>query len=321
MEVLLKRVNEFKVGERVDSYLLIKKIDLKTTNAGGKKFLDLILGDATGDINGKIWEVSPGMEELFQANMVVKVRGTVTSYNNQLQFKVERIRETSHQDEIKIEDLVMAAPLKAEDMYETILTDYIRPMANEDIRRITETIFTDYREKLYYYPAAKSNHHAIRSGLLYHVLTMLSVGEALTQIYAFLDRDLLYAGIILHDMCKMEEMDSSEWGVVKEYTVPGSLLGHISLGVENLGRVGRRLGADEEIILLLQHMVLSHHYEPEYGSPIKPMIPEAEMLHYIDVMDARMYDMSRIQNRLEPGNLSEYIPSLDRRRVYRPNYK
>ncbi|KAF5078718.1 OB-fold nucleic acid binding domain-containing protein [Proteiniclasticum sp. QWL-01] len=320
MELLYKKINDYQVGERVDSFLIIKRVDLKTTNSNGKKYLDFILGDATGEITAKLWEVPPELEGFFEANMVVRVRGMINLYQNQLQFKIERIRLRNDEDPVDPADLVPSAPLEPEYMYGQILTKYIEGLENIDMKLIVERLFRENEEKLMYYPAAKRNHHAIRSGLLYHVLTMLQLADVITQVYPFLNHDLLVSGIILHDMAKLVEMDASDIGIVREYTIPGTLLGHISIGLEQIGRVGREVGASEEVVMLLQHMVLSHHYEPEYGSPVRPMFPEAEMLHHIDMIDARMYDMKKIQEELEPGTLSDFILSLDRRRVYRPEF-
>lgn len=319
MELLIRKVNEYTIGDRVDSYLIIKRVDLKTTNQAGRKYLDFILGDATGEIVAKMWEVPQDMEGFFEPNMAVRVRGTVTNFNNQPQFKVDRIRLITEEDQVDPSSLVITAPLDPDFMYGEILTRYIETLENLDMKLIVERLFRENEEKLLYYPAAKRNHHAIRSGLLYHVLTMLRLSDAILTVYPNLNRDLIVSGIILHDMSKLEEMDSTDLGIVREYTVPGSLLGHITLGVQNIGRAGREMGASEEVVMLLQHMVLSHHYEPEYGSPVKPMFPEAEMLHFIDLIDSRMYDMKNIQDKLEPGTLSDFIPVLDRRKVYKPD--
>lgn len=320
MELKFKKIDEYITGERVDSFLVIKRVDLKTTNSNGKKYLDFLLGDATGDISAKLWEVPFELEGLFEANMVVRVRGMVTNFNNQPQLKIERIRLSTEEDPVDPADLVESAPLEPEYMYGEILSRYIEGLDNIDMKLIVERLFRENEEKLMYYPAAKRNHHAIRSGLLYHVLTMLQLADQMMEVYPFLNHDLLVSGIILHDMAKLVEMNASEIGIVREYTIPGTLLGHISIGVGDIGRVGREVGASEEIIMMLQHMVLSHHYEPDYGSPVKPMFPEAEMLHYIDLIDARMYDMKRIQSGLEPGTLSDFVLSLDRRRIYRPEF-
>ena len=123
---------------------------------------------------------------------------------------------------------------------------------------------------------------------------------------------------MLHDLSKIEEMESNELGVVSSYTPEGMLLGHIIQGIKTIDRVGSQLEADQETIILLQHLVLSHHYEPEFGSPKRPMIPEGEILHYLDLMDARMYDMQKALENVEPGGFSEKIWLLHNRNIYRP---
>jgi len=150
---------------------------------------------------------------------------------------------------------------------------------------------------------------------------MLRTAEKISEVYTSLNKDLLYAGVILHDLAKMEEMDSSILGIVSDYTVEGTLLGHIVQGIKNLEIVGQRLGVDKEVVMLLQHMILSHHYEPEYGSPVKPMIPEAEVLHYLDIIDARIFDMTKATKDIEAGSFSDRLWSLENRRVYKPNLK
>ena len=190
-------------------------------------------------------------------------------------------------------------------------------MENQDIKRLTEYIVSENKEKLLYYPAAKKNHHSIRSGLLYHILRMLKTGESLADIYEFVNRDLLYAGIILHDMAKIEEMDSNELGIVSEYTMEGQLLGHLIQGIKNISKVSEKLGVSSEVSLLIEHMILSHHYYPEYGSPKKPMIPEGQLLHYIDTIDANMYDMDKALKEVEATEFTGPIWTLDRTRLYK----
>lgn len=313
--VNIKCINEFKQGERIEGYFLIKSRDLKTANANGKKYLDFIVSDKTGDISAKLWEVPADIEENITSNMLVKIRGMVVAWQGALQLKIERIRKTVKEDKVNIDEYVQSAPLKSEIMYDAIKA-YIDNMKNEDIKKITTYMFEERKEKLLYYPAAKKNHHALKGGLLFHIYTMLRNAENLSNIYDFMNKDLLYSGVILHDLGKMDEMDSNEIGIVSEYTLEGSLLGHISEGIKKLEVVGEKLDIDKNILMYLQHMILSHHYEPEYGSPVKPMIPEAELLHYLDVLDARMYDMRKAINETEVGQFSERIWSLDNRRVY-----
>lgn len=313
-----KKINEFVQGDRIEGFYLIKSVDCKTANANGKKYLDFTLGDSTGEISAKVWEVNSENENAYKSNTIIKVRGLVNAWQNSLQLKVEIMRNLEPEDDVKLEDYVQTAPFKSEEMFNEI-KKYINGMKNNDIKKIVETLFNINEDKLMYYPAAKKNHHSIRGGLLYHVFTMLNVAEKLCDIYDFLNKDLVYAGVILHDLAKIKEMDSNELGIVSEYTLEGTLLGHITQGIKDIEVVGEQFNVDREIITLLQHMILSHHYEPEYGSPIKPMIPEAEILHHLDIIDARMYDMKRITNETKLGSFSERLWSLENRRIYKHN--
>lgn len=317
MELSSKKITDLEVGDRVDCFFIIKRVDLKTTNSKDKKYLDFIFGDKTGEISAKLWEVPLEMEDMFKESDLVKVRGTVTSYMNNTQFKVDRIRLSTEEDNVNPEAFVESAPLENTFMLEEI-HGYIKAIRDKDIREVVKTVVSEKEEKLMYYPAAKRNHHAIRSGLLYHILTMLKLGEKIAGIYPTVNTDLLFAGIILHDLEKINEMDSSELGIVSEYTIEGNLLGHITLGVKNVDRVCDRLNIPDEKRMLLQHMILSHHYEPEYGSPVKPMFLEAELLHHIDMIDARIFDFNLAVRDVEPGSFSESVFSLDRRRIYKP---
>ncbi|MDO4534867.1 MAG: OB-fold nucleic acid binding domain-containing protein [Clostridium perfringens] len=310
-----RKINEFVKNERSEGFYLIKSIGLKTTNSNGKKYLDFILADSTGEITAKKWEVKDGEEAEFKANTIVKIRGMVTSWQTALQLKIEQIRNINDEDGVNIDDYVQSAPIDSKTMFETIET-YINNMKNDDIKNIVKLMVEKNKDKLMYYPAAKKNHHSIKGGLLYHVTTMLSLGEKICNIYDFLNTDLIYAGIILHDLAKIKEMASSELGIVDDYTLEGTLLGHITQGVKEIELVANEINADKKIVVLLEHMVLSHHYEPEYGSPIKPMIPEAEILHYIDLIDARMYDMRKVKNETKVGDFSERLWSLENRRIY-----
>ena len=150
-------------------------------------------------------------------------------------------------------------------------------------RKLKETVLlivNQIEDKLLTWPAALHNHHSLRSGLLYHTLTMLQAGEALLQIYTFLNKDLLLAGIILHDIAKIEEIEANDLGLASDYSTEGQLLGHIVQVIKIIDRAARQVGLEEELSVQLQHMILAHHYEPEFGSPKRPMFPEAEVLHY-----------------------------------------
>ncbi|GCD09411.1 HD domain-containing protein [Clostridium sp. FP2] len=313
----IKKISEIKKGDRVEGFFVIKSVDIKVSNnSNTNKYFDFNLGDATGDINAKLWECNEELENTFKQNILVKVKGTVNEWRGKLQLKIEMIRLAEEKDEVKIGDYVAVAPYPPEKMYDDIL-NYLSKIKNTDIQNIVTNILSDNEEKLMHYPAAKSNHHAVRAGLLYHTTTMLKAGEKLSEIYTFLNTDLLYAGIILHDIGKIYEMNASELGIVSEYTIEGQLIGHIVQGIKMIETASIQVKADKEVSMLLQHMVLAHHYEAEYGSPKKPMIPEAEMLHHLDIMDARMYDMNKALTDTEQGKFSERIWSLDNISIYK----
>ena len=313
-----KKIKDFIIEDRIEIFFMIKSVDVRTSS-NGNKFLDITLTDNTGDINAKVWDYK-GEDDYYVQNDIVKIRGDISEWQGKKQLKVLRIRKKDENDSVKIEEFVQSAPLSSEYMYEEII-NYIDKMQNEDIKKLTGHIVSENKEKLLYYPAAKSNHHSIRAGLMYHILRMLKVGENLAEVYdEFINKDLLYAGIILHDMSKIEEMNSNELGIVSEYTIEGQLLGHLIQGIKNISKTSQELGIDKEISLLIEHMILSHHYYPEYGSPKKPMIPEGQLLHYIDTIDANMYDMNKALNDIEESEFTGPIWTLDKRRLYKKSF-
>ncbi len=316
--MLEKWIKEFEVGDDIQGYYLIKGMNLKTSS-NNKKYLDLNLTDKTGEINGKVWDIDDAMVSQFKAGDIVKVRGTVTSWQNTLQFKIVKLRPLEADDQVKLEDMVQAAPIDKNDMFNEIM-GFVAKINHPEIKLLVETLVGEYEDKLMFYPAAKKNHHAIRSGLLYHILRMLRTAEAISNVYGHLNTDLLYAGVILHDIEKINEMISDELGVVSDYSFEGQILGHIIMGIRKIQVVGERLGINPEISNVIQHMILSHHYQPEFGSPKKPMLPEAEILHYLDMVDARMYDMSKALESIEPGKFTENVPVLDYRKLYKPTF-
>ncbi len=313
------KINDLKVGQKINGVYLIKNISVKLTNSNNKKYLDITLSDKTGDINAKLWDLKDDFKNEFLENSLVYVKGSILSWQNTLQLKLESISNDFDKENIDISDYVQCAPIDTNLMFDE-LYEFVSSFSNEDIKNILLEILKIKKDKLLYYPAAKSNHHSIKGGLLYHILSMIKLGESIGNLYPIINKELLFAGIILHDIEKTEEMTSSDLGIVSTYTVEGQMLSHLIQGITLVDRVSNKVNASNEIRMLLQHMILSHHYEPEYGSPIKPMIIEAELLHYIDVIDARMYDMKKILDNLEEGSFSERIFSLNNRKIYKPKF-
>ncbi|HPY43063.1 MAG TPA: HD domain-containing protein [Clostridia bacterium] len=302
--------------ERFEGFLIVRSAS-KRTNKNGDPYLDINLADNTMEINAKVWNSD---EAAPDAGTVLKVRALVTEYNGRLQLRIERMRPSAANDAVDLSQLVAAAPRPADEMYSELLA-VIEGMQNQVLKDITGELVRRAADKILYYPAAMSMHHAQRSGLLHHLTDMLKAAKAICDCYPYLDTDLVTAGVIVHDLGKLNEMNANELGAVSEYTREGLLLGHIVTGVADVREAAKALGygVDDEYPLLLAHMILSHHGIPEYGSPRPPMFPEAEVLNWLDVLDSRLNEMREAQTRTRQGAFSERVFALDRR-VYHPVY-
>ena len=314
-------IADLKTGQDFMSYFIVKTVAVKV-GSNKKAYLDLLLADKTGEISGKKWDIAdeemPGLQKIKEGS-VIKVKALVTEWNGMKQLRVSRIRQTSAEDGIVMMDYIKAAPEDAAEMYDYI---YSRAAAFEDkdLRNICVKQLTDNKEKLMYYPAAQKNHHAEMAGLLYHVKRMLMMAERACEVYTNLNRELVMTGVILHDMEKINEIDSNELGISTGYSFEGKMLGHLVQGVRTIDRLAAELDIPREKAVMLEHMILSHHYEPEFGSPKKPLFPEAEMLHYLDMVDAKMFDMQEAVEKTEPGCFSDRVWTLDNRNVYRATW-
>ena len=299
---------------RFEGFLLVRSSDQRT-GSNGSKYLDMNLTDRTGEINCKMWD---GTVAPPPAGTVIKVRGLVQEYNGRTQLRIERMRPAQEEDHVDLSRLVPCAPEKPEDMLREI-NDTIDRFASEDLKKLVREMLRMAGDRLMWFPAGQRLHHAERSGLLHHTTGMLRLAEHVIEAYPFLHGDLLRAGVILHDLSKISEMKSDEMGNVSDYTRDGLLIGHLVRGVAQLSQAAKNVGVEGEMVVLLEHMIISHHGEAEYGSPRQPMFPEAEVLHWIDLLDARMNEMQGIMDRVPEGAFSEKIWSLDRR-LYHPRY-
>ncbi len=251
--------------------------------------------------------------------MIITVSGRCNAYQGKLQLVLDDIKGQAKENTYDKKDFFKAAPESPESMYDYIVGK-INEFKDEELKELCLSFYEEERDRLMFYPAAMSNHHAEYAGLLYHVKRMMMMGELACQVYTNLNKDLLLAGVALHDIEKLNEMESDENGVVPDYTMEGKMLSHLVMGVASVGERCEVLGIDHEKCLLMQHMILSHHYEPEFGSPKKPLFPEAEMLHHLDMIDARMFDMEAALSTVAPGEFSDKVFSLDNRKLYKKTF-
>ncbi|WP_255723615.1 3'-5' exoribonuclease YhaM [Sporosarcina sp. ACRSL] len=305
---------EHQVGEPVDLYLLIKQ-STKGITQQGSPFMTLILQDKSGDIEAKLWDTGEEQERLYAASTIVKVGGEVHEYRGKNQLRIKSIRPAKEEEGVTISDLVPSSAKSKEVLFEELL-QYLFEMKNPSIQRITRHLLKKHQSDILVYPAATRNHHDYVSGLLDHVVSMLKLGKAIAELYPSLNKDLLYAGIILHDVGKVVELSGP---IGTQYTIEGNLLGHITIMVNEISKAADELDIHGEEVMLLQHMVLSHHGKEEWGSPKRPMLMEAEVLHYIDNIDAKMNMLDRALSKTANGEFTERIFPLDNRSFYKPN--
>ena len=299
---------------------LVREKQMKPKRNGGV-YLHLVLADRTGDLGAKVWDAPETTSSLFERDDIVKVRGTIELYNDRPQLIVQRIRRCED-GEFQEADFCPTSARDPEEMF-VELRGFAESVANEHVRALLQSILAADDDDddpaittaLKVAPAAMKLHHAYRSGLIEHVLSLCHLAEALAQKYPRLNRDWLVAGAILHDIGKVEELGTSRR---LGYTTRGQLVGHVALGLEILERHVSRLPAfPVEVKSILQHLIVSHHGEIEKGALRAPMFPEALTLWIADLLDARLEQAWRlIDQRPESEEWTAYVPSLERQ-LYR----
>lgn len=308
----MKTISEFVDGERITTQLMVVSA-LKGVTNNGLSYLTIDLRDASGTINGKKWEVNAYDEETFQAGTVVEVTGDVIFYKTSLQLKILSAKKVD-EDEIDLMKFVKGPPVEKEILIDR-LNEHIASIKDKECRAIVTSIVEEHAKKIFDYPAAVSIHHEFASGLLFHTVSMADIAKLLADYYKDVDRDILLGGVILHDVGKTIEFEGS---VVYKYSVEGKLIGHISIMVAVIRETAKKLGITSEIPLLLEHMVLSHHGEYEFGSPVLPLTKEAILLNYIDNIDSKMAIINKALEDVKPGEFSQKIFALDGRTLYKP---
>ena len=312
----LKLINEFKENEKINTPLLIKTVTKGVAN-NGNPYLNVTFQDKTGTIEGKVWDAKGEMAQNIVAGYIGVVSAEVLKYRDNLQLKILGFEPV---EQSRIKDMGRFVPISniPLDELRKVVDGAVSDIKDEILNSIVTTIMNRVEKDFYEYPAASKNHHEFVRGLATHVYGMLRLANVLCDLYPELNRDLLYAGVILHDVGKITELSGT---VLTEYTMEGKLLGHISIVQAMIYDVSKDLGYEtSEQSVCLRHMVLSHHGEYEYGSPVLPMLKEAEILCYIDNIDARMNMFSKVLNDVEEGTFSQRVFSLENRSFYKPKF-
>src|ERR1035437_4752620 len=317
-DIYIADLANFDEGKLFDGFFLVLAKQQRTTKSN-KPYLNLILGDKTGQLEGRVWELSdPRIAKDFDKGDIVKARGSASRFDDRLQMKIDQLR-VAQPGEVDKSDMLPSTTYDVAALWRQLLS-FIESFTNPDLKLLLATVLADpaiaqaYREA----PAAKQLHHAWLGGLLEHVVSVLTLADRVAPHYPLLDRDLLLTGVILHDIGKVRELS---WEIGFEYTVEGTLLGHIQMGMALVEKTIDSLpGFPERLKTLVLHMILSHHGKLEFGSPKLPMIPEALVLSFLDDLDAKM---QAVANEFEkcaregkgPNELTNKVWSLDQRQL------
>ncbi len=289
--------------------VLSKEIRQKKT---GEPYLSLHLSDRTGEIEAKMWDNVVEVMHTFERDHFVKVKGLAQLYNNRSQFVIHKLRRLED-SEVEFSDFFPCSERNADEMFRE-LRGIVVSISNTHLRSLLDLVFADAGLTNLYKiaPAAKSIHHACRSGLLEHVLSLCALAKMTAAHYPEVDRDLLLTGVILHDIGKVEELSySRSFG----YSAEGQLLGHIVLGLRLLaGKFEKLPDFPARLRILVEHMIVSHHGELEFGSPKVPVFAEALLLHHLDNLDSKMNAVRSVLRRdaLAEGEFTGWVAPLER---------
>ena len=309
--------NEIGNNGLVEGFAVIKQCDKKLAK-NGNAYLDIVLSDKSGEIFAKLWDYNEVSHGKYENDMFVKVRGSISQYNGHDQLRIEKIRPVIESDGVDVADYVKAADYSGEDMLEFLL-ETVAAFKDSDLKKVVTYLLEQNKEKILYFPAAFRLHHAIRCGLLMHTSSIVKLCESICKIYPFINRELLISGAILHDIAKTIEFDVKETGIASGYTVEGNLIGHLVKGAMMVADASKELGIDNEKSMLLQHMILSHHGEPNFGAAVRPSFLEAELLSQLDLMDARIYEIMEAVSGVEKGEFTQRLWALEDRKFYKYN--
>lgn len=310
-----KKILNNEVGEELYIFLLVKKVELKIAK-NDQEYLDMVVCNQDNILNVKKFDLTEN-EKSIQPGEVIKIRGTIGVYRDEPQLKILQFRRAK-KDEVSIDDLVPSAERSGDDMYKEIL-GYINDIEDADYRSLVKSIYEENKDELMKSAAALHMHHMIRGGLLLHITTMARLGISFSIVYPWMNKDLLMTGILLHDIGKLRELKREDTGLAEDFTKEGKLLGHLEIGCRMIDRKCYEMNLSEEKTLDILHMIASHHGEPEFGTIVLPITPEAQMLHYIDLMDSKMYAYKDALDSIKPGEFSEKVYALKNKNVYKVN--
>ncbi len=309
----INKISEL-TGGSFELFLLIKEIQSKTAR-NGSSYLTFSFTDGKEVLSANMWDATEDSIEV-KAKEIAYVSLEGKLYNGKMSYTVEHIRPSYPSEGVSLTDFIPTSHIPPETLYEFCISK-IDKMADKELAALVNDIYLSNRERLLWQSAAKSVHHNKVGELLWHTARMAKMAGAAADTYSFLDRDMLLAGVLLHDIGKLEELSTDELGIT-DYTKDGYLFGHALLGIETVKKHAEKLGTSEEKVRCLAHIIASHHGIREYGAIAMPATAEAYAVHCIDLIDARMYIFEETLGKTEAASFSDPIYTLDGTRIYRP---
>ena len=314
MVITMDKIKSVKIGDRATMALKFQSVQIKKTTANDD-YASLIGFDTEDLIEVKIWSLPEDKKSLLKNGEIYIATGTIKDYQGKKQFNVSDFR-LALDEEVNKDLFYEYAPLSKVEL-QTKISSYINKIKNQNLKTIVYTAIKKYVDAYFEFPAAVSIHHNFIHGLAYHVYSMLTLSDVYLKLYNYLNSDLVYAGIILHDIGKVKELSGSK-GV--EYTKRGNLLGHITLGANMINMICEELGlGDSEEAIALEHIILSHHGLYEYGSPKEPLMGEAALIYMLDYSDSRFASLEKFYKNTNKGEYTDPIFAFDKKSFYVPN--
>lgn len=309
----MKWIKEFVDGDHIVGQLLVVSSSKGTTDKG-LSYINATFQDKTGIIEAKKWDATSEDLKVLAPGSVVVVDGLVNLYKGQPQLKIVDVSKVEHPEELVMANFARVSPIPLETL-KAKLDAYLNSFTDKDVEKVTRAVISHFYDKYTTYPGAVKVHHEFGSGILHHSLFMADVADAIAKIYTQVDRDILVAGALLHDIGKTIEYENP---IAPVQTTEGKLCGHIAIGYAEVKRVIDELHIESEVPLLLEHMILAHHGTLEFGSPVMPSTREALLLSEIDMLDSRQMILDKALDTINEGEFTQRLWMMDDTAFYKP---
>lgn len=309
----MKWIKDFVDGDRIIGQLLVTSVTKGVTEKG-MSYLNVTFQDKSGTIEAKKWEASDEDLAILVPGTVVNVDGRINLYKNANQMKIGEVSKVESLEDVDLSNFQRVSPLPLEDMKKK-LDAYLNSFSDKDVETITRAVIKHFYAKYITYPAAVKIHHEFGSGILHHSLAMADLADDVARRYPQVDRDILVAGALMHDIGKTVEYENP---LMPAQTTEGKLCGHIAIMYAEFKKIVDELDIKSEVPILLEHMILAHHGKLEWGSPVQPATREAWLLSQIDLIDSHMMVLDKALESVKEGEFSPRLWVMDDVSFYKP---